>query len=123
MQLTVADRLLLLQLLPTEGDVTTLRVVRDARAAIGLTEFELKRFEVVQDNGTVRWSNSKAESVEIELGAAAAGIISADLQERNKARKLTEAHLPLYEKFCERSASGAAAEEEEDGDREEKRAS
>ena len=121
MLLSVADRLLLLQLLPTEGDVTTLRVVRDARAAIGLTEFELKRFEVVQDNGTVRWSNSKAESVEIEIGDAAAGIISAELQKRNTARKLNEAHLPLYEKFCERSVSAAAAAE--DGDREEGRAS
>jgi len=103
MLLNVAERIVLLQLLPVEGDVITLRVVREARGLIGLTEFELKRFEVVQDNGSVRWSNATPNGAEVEIGAAVAGIVSVELQKLNTARKLTENHLSLYEKFCERA--------------------
>lgn len=46
MELKVAERLMLLNLLPKEGDIVTLRVIRDAQQAIGLTEEELEALEI-----------------------------------------------------------------------------
>jgi len=46
MELKVAERLMLLNLLPKEGDLTTLRVVREAIHTIGLSDEELTALEI-----------------------------------------------------------------------------
>lgn len=107
MLLNVAERLILLQILPGQGDVITLRVIREARGRIGLSEFELKAFRVQQDGATIRWDSARAREAEIEIGEAARGIVAAELRKLNDAKKLTEHHISLYEKFCERAEQPA----------------
>ena len=67
MELKVAERLMLLNLLPQEGDIVTLRVVREAQQVIGLSEDELKELEI--HNPTVNECLQCGAKVEVEPGA------------------------------------------------------
>ncbi len=46
MKFKVAERLMLLNLLPQEGDIVTLRVVRDAQMTVSLSEEELEELDL-----------------------------------------------------------------------------
>ncbi len=56
MKLTVLERLLLLNLLPEAGNLTTIRIVRELRESLSFTEdeHEVLRFETLP-GGNVRW--------------------------------------------------------------------
>jgi len=99
MNLTVLERLILLQILPKEGNFVTLRVLRSLTSSLGLSEGDIKEFEVKQDGEIATWNNKGNEEREIEIGEKATDIIIESLKELNDSKKLTEQHFSLYEKF------------------------
>ncbi len=64
MNLSVLDRLLLLGLLPAEGDITTLRIIRTLREELSFTEQEHADLHLKQDEGRVTWEHSASLNVE-----------------------------------------------------------
>lgn len=110
MKLRVAERLMLLNLLPQEGDITTLRVVRDAQSVIGLSEEELKALELKQEEGRVIWKAEVDVEKEIPIGPRATSIIVEKLVALNADKKLTLQQASLYEKFVEPPTSKAKKE-------------
>jgi len=97
MILNVHERLVLLSIIPKEGDYVTLRILRELRMALGLTEEEIKKWNVVQADTRVTWDeNGEAE---IPIGEKAMGIIIDTLRELSNRNKLNENSLELYEKF------------------------
>lgn len=50
MELKTFDRLILLNILPKEGDVISLRVIRKLRDDLGFTEAEIKALEFQQED-------------------------------------------------------------------------
>ncbi len=102
MLLGIEERLVLLNLLPAEGDITTLRVLRDLRNELGLTEAELAVLSFENVGGALRWSTRGAEQigeVEIKIGAVAKSIIVPALDKLNQEKKLRREHLSLCDKF------------------------
>jgi hypothetical protein len=102
MLLDVEERLVLLNLLPAEGDIITLRVLRDLRNTLGLSEDELAVLHFENVGGSLRWSTEGAEQigeVEVKLGAVAKSIIVAALDRLNQDKKLRREHLSLCDKF------------------------
>lgn len=104
MMLTVPERLTILSVLPSEGDLTTLRIVRDLRAGLSFSEEEHVKFGLKQDmdKGSVSWANG--EAVEVPFGARAQELIVETFERLAKAKKLTLAQLPVYERFLIREA-------------------
>lgn len=102
--LTVLDRLLLLGLLPPQGDLLTVRIVRELREALSFTEAEHREFGFSQVDGQVRWNASAAQSRELEIGERARLLIVEGLRKLDKDKKLTEQHLSLWEMFIEPAA-------------------
>lgn len=99
MKLNVFERLMLLSILPQEGNFVTLKVLRELKSNLGLSEKELKEFEVKQENDQVIWNTKGNEELEIEIGEKATDIVIEALKQLDKDKKLTEQYFSLYEKF------------------------
>ena len=99
MKLEVFDRLILLNILPKEGDFLTLKIVRQMREDLSFSEAEHKALQFVQDEGNVQWKTESAKSKTIVFGIKATEIIVDMLKKLDKEKKLKDEHFNLYEKF------------------------
>lgn len=101
MELSVSERLVLLSILPTEGDYVTLKILRELRENLSFSEEEIKRLNFVQEENVVRWDNKDETTKDVSIGEKATDIIVAALKKLNETKVLRDEHLPLYEKFVE----------------------
>jgi rRNA maturation endonuclease Nob1 len=106
-KLGVLERINLMNILPIEGDVLTLKVMQEAKNKLAFTEAELKKFEIrkTQINPgqiNINWNHKKDIGDSIELSETVCQIIKEKLIKLNTEKKLTEHFLPLYEKFVEK---------------------
>jgi hypothetical protein len=90
-----------LSILPTEGNFATLKVVRQFRESLSLTEEEIKEYDVKQDGDKIIWNQKGIEEKEIVIGEFAMDMIKSKLKKMNDDNKLEEKHFSLYEKFVE----------------------
>ena len=67
MELTVIERLLILNLLPKEGDFTTIKLVRKAREALSFNEEEHKQLNFHMEGEQTIWNDVKIIK-EVDLG-------------------------------------------------------
>jgi hypothetical protein len=99
MRLTVLERLVLLNILPKEGDFLTLKTIREVREAIAF-DADAEEFGVTQESDGVHCANFGAEK-DIDLPPRVLPVIVSVLTDLNNQRHLTEQHFSLYEKFIE----------------------
>lgn len=99
MELSVPDRMGLLTILPAQGDITTLRIVRELREALSFSEAEHKELGLVVEGDSVRWDGLNHIDKDIEIGPKATAIITEALVARNAAKALADSHLPLWDMF------------------------
>lgn len=100
-KLNVLERLVLSNVLPKEGNFTTLRLVRLLREALSFDELEHKKLGFIQDGDQVKW-NEKAKVVKgFKIGEKMMDLISETLKKLDKEEKLRDEHFSLYEKFVE----------------------
>jgi len=102
MELSVFDRLILLNILPKEGDFTTLKIVRKLREDLSFSEDEHKALEFNQDGGNVQWKQAGDVPKDITIGEKATDLIADVLKKLDKEKKLQEQHLTLFERFVEK---------------------
>jgi len=101
-ELSVLERLVLLGILPKEGDFVTLKLVRKLRENLSFDEAEIKELNFIQDGDQVRW-NEKADIVKrINIGDRMNVLIYETLKKLDNEKKLREEHFSLYEKFVEK---------------------
>lgn len=101
MKLKIAERIILQQILPKEGDIVSIRIIRDLQNALSFSEAEIKQFKIRQEDGRVHW-NDDAEK-EIKIGNQALVIIVDALKKINETKKLDINLISIYEKFVEGS--------------------
>lgn len=100
MELGVFDRLILLNILPKEGDFTTLKIIRTMREDLSFNEEEHKALEFkFEDDGRVLWKRDADVQRDINFGEKATDIIVEVLKKLNNDKKLTEQHFSLYSQF------------------------
>lgn len=98
MKLTIAERLIVMDVLPTTGDITTVKIIRDLRHALEFSEEELSKHNIrVAEDNRILWDSEGDK--EVEIGSRATSIIVETLEALNKEKKLTENHISVYEKF------------------------
>jgi len=100
-ELTVVERLVLLNILPKEGDFTTIKLLRKLRENLSFDEDEHKKLNFVQDGDQVRWDMKAVVEKHIAIGEKMTDIIQGALKKLNDEKKLTDEHFTLYEKFVE----------------------
>lgn len=101
MELTVMDRLILLNILPKEGNITTLKLVRKLREELSFDEEEHKVLNFKEQNGMTVWNRQPEIKKEMEIGEKATDVIVNALKELDKNKKLHEDHLPIWDMFIE----------------------
>lgn len=101
MELTVLERLLILDSMEKQGDIIYLRTRNKLIEKVGLSEEEIKKYEFVQEGPKVKWNVEVPQESEIEISEVEHGMIKNSLVGLNNSRKLTPDHVSLYEKFVE----------------------
>lgn len=100
MELTISERLTLLNGLPVKGDITTIRIVRKLREQLSFTEVEHNRHNFRNEGELLRWDHA-AEAAEMNFGHKAKSIIIEVLEKASVDGNLTEEHISLWDKFVE----------------------
>jgi hypothetical protein len=107
MLLGIKDRLDLLGILPQEGNLVTIRILRELKDKLYLTEAEHLEFNIqstVIDPAKpaeiqVKWDVEKEKPIDVEITEVQRKIINAAFEAVDKAGKFNEGYLALYEKF------------------------
>ena len=105
MELTVTERILLLNILPKTGSLVTMRIRQTLLTDLGFSESEIKANNIVEHKtadggeGNTTWENTGYVK-KIELGANAHVLIVETLNAMDKAKTLTEHHITLCDKFA-----------------------
>jgi len=102
MEFKTFDRLILLNILPKEGNYTDIKIVRKLREELSFDEAEQAALQLtLGEGGAVKWKPEADLPKEIEIGPRAKVIIEDLLKKLDKEGKIKEEHLSLYEKFVE----------------------
>jgi len=101
MKLSVADRLVLLSLLPGEGNIITLRLVQDLRASLGFSDVEITEGQICLEKGQVTYKRGAVADKEVEFGEAGKALIAKELKRLSKDGKLQPQHITLYGTFVD----------------------
>ena len=101
MELTVTERLVLANILPAEGNFTTLRLVRKLREDLSFDDKEHKELKFIQKGDQIQWNPEKAQTLlkDVEVGEIMTETIKEALKKMNDEKKLKDEHISLYEKF------------------------
>lgn len=98
-ELSVLERLTLLNILPERGNVATLRIVRTLREDLSFTEEEIETFGVTLEEDRVLWDESKTEARGYTFGAVQQKVIVDALQKLDEEGAVELQHLDLMDKF------------------------
>ena len=103
-KLSVAERFILMQLLPDEGNFATMKMLRDLLDKVGFTAEEHADygFESVPGEGgraRIRWNPEKAKDRDFDFSDPQVAMVIEALAKLDREKKLTAAHLTLCEKF------------------------
>lgn len=95
----VQERLLLLDLLPKQGNYITLKIVRELREALSFDDAEIQTLELRTEGEQVLWNDAVAVDKDVTIGDSMASVISDTLKKRDGSATLSADHLPLYDQF------------------------
>jgi len=97
--LPVKTRLMLLGILPAEGDLTTIRIVRELREGLSFSEAEHKDLQMMQEDNQVRWAEGAVPEKVLDIGPKAQEVIRAAIKKLDDEKKLVPDHLELCDLF------------------------
>jgi hypothetical protein len=102
MQLSVQDRLILLHLTRSvEGNLSTLRVVRDLQQELGFSDDESLVLQFVQGPEQLTWAADVDVQKDVTLAPTAKSAVLSAFKRLEDQGKLTMDFLLLYEKLLE----------------------
>ena len=103
MELSIEERLQLTMLLPSEGNITNIKIVRQLREDLSFSEEEHESIGMVvkHELGRIDWDKEKAFDVDIPVGPQAMKVIVEVLEKLNSEEKLTAELITLYDKFMD----------------------
>ena len=97
--LGVRERLVLLGILPAEGSLATIRIVRELREALSFSEAEHEDLQMKQVDNQIRWEEGAVPDKKLDIGPKAAEVIRAAIKKLDDEKKLTADHLELVDLF------------------------
>lgn len=100
MQFSILERLMLFNMLPAQGDFTSLKAIRQLKEDLTISEEEQEQSEFVMPSpGDFKWAKEIEPQKDIFIPLRAMQIIKTRLQELDEAEQLTMQHYSLYERF------------------------
>lgn len=99
MELGILERLVLLNSLPAQGDITTIKIVRKLREDLSFSEEEHAQLNFKQEADQLLWNKDAPVTKDVTLGEKALKVIRDALVSLNQKKELHADHLDVYEKF------------------------
>lgn len=101
MKLKLLDRIVLLQILPSEGNMKTLTINRDLKKKLELKQKEYTDYNIqIDESGRVAWNEKGIKaSFEYNFSALEENEIKLALQQKDRDKKMTQDMLGLCELF------------------------
>ena len=99
MKLNVKQRINLMNILPTETNYATLKIVNDLRSSLSFSEDEFKEFEMRTEGDMIFFNPLKDKEIDVLIGEKATDIIVEALNKLDKENKINDNNISLYEKF------------------------
>jgi len=101
MELTVMERVMLLNTLPQSGNMVNLKLIAELRDALSFNEEDIEAATIVQDDETGRITWAENVTKEFDFGRKTTEIIVKELTRLDNESALTPNHMSLCEKFLE----------------------
>ena len=101
MNLTIKDRIIMVDLLPEQGGMIDMILVRSISDRVALTAKEITDFSVVQEGNSVRWDQSKDSGVEIDFEMSEIELLKRRVQELDASKSITMRTFDLCLKIKE----------------------
>ena len=98
MDLTILERLMILNALPPDSNYATQKILQRLRLAIGFSEEDYEKYSIVVTEGNIAWKD-EAEPANIPIGKVAHAEIVKALEQLDKDNKVAAQHLSVFEKF------------------------
>jgi len=98
--MNVGDRLITMSILPKEGSFVTLKVIRSLMSRLGVTSQEIADYEIVEQDGQVRWNLEGTKPLDFEFDSVELELIRNQLMKMDRENRLNIEVVPIYEKFC-----------------------
>lgn len=104
MELTILSRITLTRLLPSEGDIPTMRLIKKLREKLSFTDKELKEFKIQKmsspSGSKIIWDPKMYnKTVDIKVVKEERQLLLEQFNELDKKKKVTETHLDIYDKL------------------------
>lgn len=101
--LSLIERVILLSILPAEGNITTIRVIQKLKENVGFDEEELIKYNIKFNENRITWNSEYTNvSKDVEFGQIGIDMIVKALKTLDESGKVTEQHLSLFDKFIEK---------------------
>lgn len=99
MELSILERINLLNVMPVEGDLVSMRVVKKLRDDLGFSEEEIKSNQITSEDNQIKWRET-GYTKEVSVGEKAVEVIKAAFEKLDQAGKFREDLIPLYDKIA-----------------------
>ena len=97
MKLNVLERIMLMQILPTEGNYITFKMLIELKSALTFSEKEYKDSGMAEKDGQITWKKDSLK--EIPIGEKMTEIIKTALKKVDDEGKINNQLFSLFEKF------------------------
>lgn len=99
-ELTMKERLLILDILPRESNVLTMRIKQNLVSKIGPVDEEFKEYGLKQNGPTITWDPKKSKiTKKFDLKEKELDMIKESLTRCDATGKIHDDLLPLYDRF------------------------
>jgi len=115
MNFTIAERIALSNILPPEGNIVTLRIVRELQMQLAFDEKEIKAYKIKNNahpdgRVSITWdSDFTTKTKDVPIGDVAKGIIVERLKQLSSGNQLRLEMLDLYDKFVDGKSTEESA--------------
>ena len=97
MKLNVLERIMLMQILPNEGNYITFKMLTELKLALTFSEAEYKDYGITEENKQITWK--KDGQKEVEIGEKMTEVIKTALKKIDEDNKVNAQLFSLFEKF------------------------
>lgn len=103
MKLNIYERIVLVNVLPEKGSFETVKMIDALRNLLYPSEKEIKQFEIVQEDKSLKWNKKAMEEKELPFTVMEKAFIIKEFEKLSKSELLTVDHYKIYQKFVEKT--------------------
>ena len=99
MVLNIPERIVLFGILPEKENFVTMKIIKDLRSNLLLSEEDIKEGEIIlsEDGQMITWK--KMVEKDVPIGEKATDVVITALKKLDSEKVLEERHMSLWEKF------------------------